>query len=76
MTIPHPRIVSRDDWLRDRKSLLVSEKKLTKQYDEVCASRRRLPMVELDKRYTFDGPYGRAELGDPRADRRSAVKPK
>lgn len=60
--ISHPEIVSPEQWLAERKSLLADEKKLTKQYDAVNAKRRRLPMVRLDKSYSFDGPNGQATL--------------
>jgi len=40
-TIAHPPIVSRDEWLGERKRLLAAEKELTKQYDRVNAERRR-----------------------------------
>ena len=36
-TIPHPPIVSRDEWLAERKKLLAAEKELTKHYDRVNA---------------------------------------
>ena len=60
----HPRIVSRDAWLTARETLLAHEKELTKQYDRVSAERRRLPMVKLEKTYTFDGPEGKRSLYD------------
>jgi predicted dithiol-disulfide oxidoreductase (DUF899 family) len=62
MTIPHPPIVSRDQWLADRKTLLAHEKELTHQRDRVNAERRRLPMVKLEKDYVFDGPEGKLDL--------------
>lgn len=58
----HPPIVSRDQWLTGRKTLLSHEKELTKQYDRVNAERRRLPMVKIEKDYTFDGPKGKQNL--------------
>ena len=58
-TIPHPPIVSRDQWLGERKKLLAHEKELTGQYDRVNAERRRLPMVKIEKDYIFDGPNGK-----------------
>jgi predicted dithiol-disulfide oxidoreductase (DUF899 family) len=60
--IPHPRIVSRDQWLAERKKLLADEKELTKHYDRVNAQRRRLPMVKIEKDYIFDGPKGKQSL--------------
>jgi predicted dithiol-disulfide oxidoreductase (DUF899 family) len=58
----HPRIVSRDEWLIARNTLLAHEKELTKHADRVSAERRRLPMVKLEKTYTFDGPDGTRSL--------------
>ena len=42
-TTPHPRIVSQDEWLAERKKLLADEKELTKHYDRVNAERRAFP---------------------------------
>jgi predicted dithiol-disulfide oxidoreductase (DUF899 family) len=72
-TIPHPRIVSRDQWLAERKKLLAQEKALTKQYDRVNAERRRLPMVKIEKDYVFDGPKGKQSLKDLFERRRQLV---
>jgi len=47
MTVPHPPIVSRHDWLRQRQALLGAEKALTREGDRVNQARRRLPMVKL-----------------------------
>lgn len=62
--IPHPKIVSQDEWLAQRKALLANEKELTKHKDAVNAERRRLPMVKVDKEYTFEGPEGKKTLLD------------
>ena len=62
--LAHPRIATRDEWLAARKTLLAHEKELTKHYDRVSAERRRLPMVKLEKTYTFDGPEGKRSLYD------------
>ena len=61
-TIPHPPIVSRDQWLDERKNLLAHEKELTKHRDRINAERRRLPMVKIEKDYVFDGPNGKQGL--------------
>jgi predicted dithiol-disulfide oxidoreductase (DUF899 family) len=61
-TTAHPDIASREEWLAERKKLLVHEKEATKHHDRVSAERRRLPMVKIDKEYTFEGPDGRRSL--------------
>jgi predicted dithiol-disulfide oxidoreductase (DUF899 family) len=71
--IPHPPIVSHDQWLAERKKLLAHEKELTRQYDRVNAERRRLPMVRIEKDYVFDGPNGKRGLKDLFEDRRQLV---
>jgi predicted dithiol-disulfide oxidoreductase (DUF899 family) len=60
----HPRVVSRDEWTAARETLLAHEKEVTRHNDRVSAERRRLPMVKLEKTYTFDGPEGKRTLYD------------
>lgn len=72
-TVPHPPIVSRDEWTAARKAHLAREKELTKHYDEVNAERRRLPMVRLEKEYEFDGPDGKVKLIDLFEGRRQLI---
>jgi predicted dithiol-disulfide oxidoreductase (DUF899 family) len=72
-TVPHPEIVSRDEWLAAREKHLAHEKELTRQRDRVHAERRRLPMVKIDKEYLFDGPEGQRTLGDLFAGRRQLI---
>lgn len=62
--IPHPAIVSQDEWLEARVALLQKEKELTRTQDRLNAERRRLPMVKVDKSYTFDGHEGKVTLLD------------
>ncbi len=57
-----PEVVSREEWLAARKELLVKEKELTRHRNRVNADRRRLPMVRIDKPYTFEGPNGTVGL--------------
>jgi predicted dithiol-disulfide oxidoreductase (DUF899 family) len=71
--VPHPPIVSRDQWLGERKKLLAHEKELTKQYDRVNAERRRLPMVKIEKNYLFESPGGEQSLKDLFEGRRQLV---
>jgi predicted dithiol-disulfide oxidoreductase (DUF899 family) len=71
--VSHPVIVSREDWLKQRKLLLEAEKELTKHYDLVSAARRRLPMVEIEKPYTFEGAHGQVTLLDMFVGRRQMI---
>ena len=68
-----PKIVSRDEWLAERKQLLAREKELTRQHDRINAERRRLPMVKLEKEYMFDTPAGKQSLADLFEERRQLI---
>src|ERR1017187_9821196 len=72
-TIAHPEILSRDQWLAERKELLAHEKDVTKHYDRVNAERRRLSMVKIEKNYVFDGPHGKPSLKDLFEGRRQLI---
>jgi predicted dithiol-disulfide oxidoreductase (DUF899 family) len=71
--IPHPPIVSPEDWLAEQKTLLLREKELTRQYDRINAERRRLPMVKIEKNYFFEGPNGKPSLKDLFEGRRQLI---
>jgi predicted dithiol-disulfide oxidoreductase (DUF899 family) len=64
MTIDSPNVISRAEWLKARKELLIREKQLTRMRDEVDRQRRALPWVKVEKSYTFDGPEGQTTLAD------------
>lgn len=72
-TIAHPPVVSREAWLKARKALLLEEKELTRQRDRINAQRRRLPMVKLEKAYSFDGSQGKTSLLDLFAGHRQLI---
>lgn len=59
-----PEVVSREEWDVARRELLTKEKELTRLRDRVNADRRRLPMVRVDRPYTFEGPDGPVSLLD------------
>jgi predicted dithiol-disulfide oxidoreductase (DUF899 family) len=59
-----PQVVSRDEWLAARRALLAEEKEFTRQRDALNTERRKLPMVEIDREYIFQGPDGQASLLD------------
>jgi len=71
--IAHPKIVTRNEWLRARKKLLIQEKALTRRRDVLNANRRRLPMVRVDKPYVFEGPEGKVALLDLFDGRRQLI---
>jgi predicted dithiol-disulfide oxidoreductase (DUF899 family) len=57
-----PDIASRHEWLMARKALLEREKALTRARDQLNADRRRMPMVLVEKDYSFTGPSGSTSL--------------
>ncbi|MFE7443818.1 DUF899 domain-containing protein [Streptomyces chartreusis] len=59
-----PEIVSREQWRAAREELLVKEKAATRARDALNAERRRLPMVEVEEEYVFEGGDGKATLLD------------
>jgi predicted dithiol-disulfide oxidoreductase (DUF899 family) len=58
------RVVSRDQWLKQRIALLDEEKEVMRRRDELAEKIRGLPWVKVDKRYTFDAPSGKVSLAD------------
>src|SRR5580700_8473471 len=68
----HP-VVSREQWLTDRKRLLAREKELTHLRDQVARERRALPWARIEKVYTFDTPEGARTLTDLFAGRRQLM---
>src|SRR4029078_6741309 len=61
-TIKAPHLVSRDQWITERRALLTREKELTHLTDDISRQRRALPWVRLEKAYTFRGPEGELSL--------------
>jgi predicted dithiol-disulfide oxidoreductase (DUF899 family) len=68
-----PPVVSPGEWQAVREELLVREKQATRARDALAAERRRLPMVQIDKDYVFDGPDGEASLLDLFDGRRQLI---
>jgi predicted dithiol-disulfide oxidoreductase (DUF899 family) len=62
-TVNHP-VVSRDQWIAERKALLAREKELTRLRDQVARERRALPWVRVEKNYVFDTLEGPRTLAD------------
>ncbi|MDI5935723.1 DUF899 domain-containing protein [Halomonas kalidii] len=70
---PLPPIVSMDEWQAALEQQIAREKALTRERDRLNAERRRLPMVEVTKAYTFEGPAGTASLLDLFEGRRQLI---
>jgi predicted dithiol-disulfide oxidoreductase (DUF899 family) len=68
-----PPVVSREEWTAARERLLVKEKELTRARDALAAQRRRMPWVEVESAYTFEGPDGPVSLVDLFAGRSQLV---
>ncbi|HEY5792461.1 MAG TPA: DUF899 domain-containing protein, partial [Chthoniobacterales bacterium] len=68
-----PKIVSRAEWAAARAAFLLKEKQATRARDALNAERRRLPMVEIEKDYLFEGPGGTACLPDLFEGRRQLI---
>ncbi len=62
-TQAHP-VVSREDWLAARKTLLAREKEAIHLRDKINAERLALPWVKVDKKYLFDTPLGKKSLAE------------
>lgn len=58
------RVLSRSEWLMARQQLLAKEKTMTRLQDELSEERRRLPWVQVDKEYAFEGPNGVETLAE------------
>src|SRR5215468_8138392 len=56
------RVVTREEWLRERLRHLEREKEFTRFRDQLSAERRALPWAKVDKSYVFDGPSGPVSL--------------
>lgn len=58
------RVVSREEWLKERLALLTEEKEFTRRRDALSLKVRELPWVKVDKAYIFDSPRGSRTLAD------------
>lgn len=59
----HP-IATRDQWIAERKALLLREKEMTRLRDQLASERRALPWVRVEKTYIFDTLRGPRSLAD------------
>jgi predicted dithiol-disulfide oxidoreductase (DUF899 family) len=58
------QIVSHEEWMRARRTLLAGEKEATHLRDVVNAERLALPWERVEKAYRFDTPDGEKSLAD------------
>lgn len=58
------KIVSEQEWQSALDAFRVKEKEHTRIRDALNAERRRLPMTEISKTYSFTGPNGKVSLLD------------
>jgi predicted dithiol-disulfide oxidoreductase (DUF899 family) len=68
-----PQVVSAEQWEEARQQLLVKEKQHTRARDALAAERRRMPMVAVEKAYSFEGPEGKLSLVDLFDGRRQLI---
>jgi predicted dithiol-disulfide oxidoreductase (DUF899 family) len=59
-----PPVVPETEWQAAQEALRAEEKDATRARDALAAKRRRLPRVQIDKDYVFEGPEGKATLLD------------
>ncbi|MCZ4282884.1 DUF899 domain-containing protein [Kiloniella laminariae] len=57
-------VVTREQWLAERRELLQQEKKFTRARDALTKARQELPWVKIEKDYQFDSEDGIITLGD------------
>jgi predicted dithiol-disulfide oxidoreductase (DUF899 family) len=75
MTAPMktPPIVSPQAWEAARTDMLVKEKAVMRARDALAAERRRMPWMEVNKAYAFEGPGEMVSLRDLFAGRRQLI---
>jgi predicted dithiol-disulfide oxidoreductase (DUF899 family) len=61
----HPNsVVTKRDWIEERRTLLAKEKELTNLRDRLAEERRALPWIRIEKPYVFEGPNGTVTLAE------------
>ena len=68
-----PPIVSAQEWDAAWQKMRTKEKEVMRARDALAAQRRRMPWLEVQKEYTFDGPDGKASLLDLFNGRRQLI---
>jgi len=73
MAVKTPQVVSAQEWEAARQQLLVKEKALTRQRQQLAAQRRALPWLRIDKPYVFDTTQGKKSPADLFAGRSQLI---
>jgi predicted dithiol-disulfide oxidoreductase (DUF899 family) len=68
-----PDVVSPEEWQTAQQKMLVKEKEYLRAGDALAAERRRMPWVEVETDYRFEGPSGPVSLADLFEGRRQLV---
>jgi predicted dithiol-disulfide oxidoreductase (DUF899 family) len=71
-TVNRP-VVSKAQWIEQRKTLLAREKELTRLRDQIARERRALPWERVETDDVFEAPEGRRTLGELFGDRRQLL---
>jgi predicted dithiol-disulfide oxidoreductase (DUF899 family) len=58
------KIVTAEEWRKERIELLKEEKQLTRQSDAVAGKRQNLPWVKVDKEYMFETENGKVPFAE------------
>jgi predicted dithiol-disulfide oxidoreductase (DUF899 family) len=67
------KVVSRNEWLKARMTLVKKEKEFTILRDQLNQERQKLPWIAVDKEYIFEGPNGKETLSDLFAGRSQLI---
>lgn len=55
------KVVTKEEWLKERRALLRDEKALTRMSDQLASRRRDLPWIKVEKQYSFKEEGGAGE---------------
>ena len=59
-----PKVVTKTEWEKARKTLLESEKNHTRAQDALALRRRELPWLQLERDYLFSTEHGTKKLSE------------
>ena len=60
----HQKARTKEEWIDSRKRLLAKEKEFTLLRDQLSEERRKLPWLEVEKKYVFEGASGPVSFAD------------